>query len=100
MMEAYIRDQMGWSEQTFGPGDRTDGLLDHISKELLEIKADPTDVEEWVDVIILALDGAWRTGHSPEEIVEALWTKQVKNFQRKWPDWRTATPGKAIEHVR
>lgn len=30
----------------------------------------------------------------------ALEAKQTKNEGRQWPDWRTAQPGKAIEHVR
>lgn len=96
----HLRRQYEWSERTFGPGDNTAGVLDHIRKELKEIEANPRDVEEWIDVVILALDGAWRNGASPEKIVETLRAKQAKNEARKWPDWRTAEPGKAIEHVR
>lgn len=96
----HLYRQRTWSETTFGPGDRTQGISDHIRKELLEIDANPTDVEEWIDVVILALDGAWRAGHSPEVIVAALEAKQTKNEGRTWPDWRTADPNKAIEHVR
>lgn len=96
----YIERQIEWSEKTFGPGDRTEGVIDHIKKELKEIQEDPTDVEEWVDVIILALDGAWRSGHMPWQITAKLLEKQGKNKQRKWPDWKTAEPGKAIEHIR
>lgn len=92
--------QKKFSEDTFGPGGRTEGVLDHIRKELQEIEADPSDLYEWIDVIILAIDGAWRVGHSPEAIIGAYHTKMEKNFNRKWPDWRTAEPGKAIEHVR
>ena len=58
------------------------------------------ELEEWVDVIILAMDGAWRCGHTPEQIASAIVAKQTKNEGRTWPDWRTAEPGKAIEHVR
>lgn len=100
---AYINAQTKWSESTFGPGaihDRVDGLIDHIQKELVEIKADPTDVMEWIDLIILALDGATRAGYSAGDICRALEYKQQINFDRQWPDWRTATPGKAIEHLR
>jgi hypothetical protein len=97
---AHLRHQRVWSEKTFGPGDRTEGVVDHIRKELDEVLATPSEVTEWIDIIILALDGAWRTGHQPEEIIAALVAKQEKNESRKWPDWRTAEPGKAIEHVR
>ena len=96
----YIISQREWSEKTFGPGERTVGIVDHIKKELKEIEADPLDLAEWIDVIILALDGAWRAGHSPEEIAQCLSDKQAKNRARKWPDWRTAEEGKAIEHIR
>lgn len=95
----YIERQMLWSLRTFGPATRTAGLLDHIRKELKEVEADPTDAEEWADIVILALDGAWRHGHTPEEVADALVKKQAKNRLRKWPDWRTADPDKAIEHV-
>lgn len=96
----YLERQVEWSTRVFGPGDRTAGVLDHIRKELDEVAAAPGDLEEWIDLAILAFDGAWRNGHSPEAIAAALEAKQVKNAARKWPDWRTAEPGKAIEHVR
>lgn len=97
---AHITRQRAFSERTFGPGIRTAGVCDHIRKELREIEADPTDLEEWADVILLALDGAWRMGASPEQIASAIEAKLTKNENRKWPDWRTVEPGKAIEHVR
>ncbi|MGV6875867.1 dATP/dGTP pyrophosphohydrolase domain-containing protein [Pseudochelatococcus sp. B33] len=97
---AHLARQRAFSEKTFGPGARTKGVIDHIRKELAEIDADPSDISEWVDVVILALDGAWRAGHSPEQIIAALVAKQDKNEARNWPDWRTAPPDKAIEHDR
>jgi hypothetical protein len=81
-------------------GPRTAGVCDHIRKELTEIEADPADLNEWVDVIILALDGAWRCGAEPAEIIAAVKAKQARNEARTWPDWRTADPDKAIEHDR
>lgn len=100
----HLHRQRAFSLRTFGPGDRTDGVCDHIRKELTEVQDDagaglPT-LSEWVDVVILALDGAWRSGATPEQIVRAIETKQAKNEGRKWPDWRTADPTKAIEHDR
>lgn len=97
---AHLQRQREWSERTFGPGPRAAGVVDHIRKELREIEADPTDITEWVDVVILALDGAWRAGASPEQIVATIVAKQTKNEGRVWPDWRTADPNKAIEHVK
>lgn len=88
------------SEATFGPGRRTEGVVDHIRKELIEVLEAPDDLKEWVDVIILAFDGAWRTGAGSQEIIDAIKAKQSKNEARQWPDWRTASPGQAIEHIR
>lgn len=96
----HLRRQKKFSENTFGPGMRTKGVVDHIRKELVEIENDPTDLMEWVDVILLAFDGAWRSGATPEEIISGIQQKQAKNEQRKWPDWRTSDPNKAIEHVK
>lgn len=96
----HLARQRAWSEETFGPGTRTKGVIDHIRKELTEIESDPSDVEEWIDVVILALDGAWRAGFTPLQIIAALETKQTRNESRNWPDWRTASPDHAIEHVR
>jgi hypothetical protein len=97
---AHLERQAKFSRHTFGPGRRTQGVADHIRKELLEIEVAPDDLEEWIDVVILALDGAWRTGASPDQIISTLTAKQAKNEARTWPDWRTADPGKAIEHTR
>ena len=165
----HLRRQREFSLRTYGPGKRTQGVCDHVRKEMREIRADPTDLEEWVDLIILSFDGAHRTGvgletiaivclcydfrpsfgiwsfsnfnkfieqhiktildresddeytqfylwchmavcgfygaktfanASPEAILDALHAKQLKNENRTWPDWRTADPNKAIEHVR
>jgi hypothetical protein len=97
---AHLKRQRAFSEKTFGPGARTAGVVDHIRKELKEIEADPSDIMEWVDVVILAFDGAWRAGWEAEKIVEAIVAKQTKNEGRVWPDWRTAPVDKAIEHDR
>ncbi|WP_197328707.1 dATP/dGTP pyrophosphohydrolase domain-containing protein [Ralstonia syzygii] len=99
-MLTHLHRQREFSARTFGPGSRTKGVVDHIRKELCEIEKTPADVTEWIDVVILALDGAWRTGASPEQVINALVAKQTKNEARTWPDWRTADPDRAIEHDR
>ena len=95
----HLAGQRAWSLATFGPGSRLLGVLDHIRKELKEIEDDPTDVAEWVDVIILAFDGAWRAGWEPQQIIDAIKAKQARNEARTWPDWRTVSPDAAIEHI-
>ena len=96
----HIQDQREFSFKTFGPGPRTEAIIDHIKKELVEVEAKPHDLEEWVDIILMAIDGAWRSGHYAEEIAGAIVCKQMKNESRTWPDWRTADPDKAIEHIK
>jgi uncharacterized NAD(P)/FAD-binding protein YdhS len=99
----HIARQRHWSTQTFGPGRHTKGIIEHIRKELEEIEAEPLDLSEWVDVIILALDGAWRAGHEPQQIISAIQAKQWLNEQRRWPDWRCFGEDRedhAIEHLR
>lgn len=96
----HLLRQIEFSVNSFGPGPRTKGVIDHIRKELLEIEENPEDLEEWVDVIILALDGAWRSGADPQEIIDAIIAKQVKNELRIWPNWKDFEPDKAIEHIR
>lgn len=97
---AHLTRQRTFSERVFGPGPRTKGIISHIRKELEEIEAKPDDLGEWIDVAILALDGAWRAGHDPQAIIDAIVAKQERNERRVWPDWRTASPDEAIEHDR
>ena len=98
----YIERQKKFSLQVYGPAKRTLGIIDHIQKELEEIKEanPPDDLEEWIDVIKLAFDGAWRAGYTSSEIVHALIIKQEKFEKRSYPDWRNFTEDEAIEHIR
>lgn len=96
----HLYRQIAFSLKAFGPGARTEGVVDHICKELKEVLAAPHDLEEWTDLILLSLDGAWRAGYTPEEVADSVTAKLAKNEARTWPDWRTADPTKAIEHIR
>ena len=98
----WLERERQFSEKAFGPGDRLGGVLDHMAKEMEEVRASKgKDLEEWIDLVFLALDGAWRsTGASPSDICEMLLAKLEKNEKRTWPDWRALSPDKAIEHDR
>lgn len=81
-----LRDEhIPWSIKTFGPGDGHRRICKHIEKELDEIRARPTDVTEWMDVVILALDGAWRAGYEAEEVLLALLGKMKIIRGREYP---------------
>jgi hypothetical protein len=100
--------QIAFSLKAFGPALRTGGVIDHIRKELKEVEDNPHDLYEWIDIAMLALDGAWRhairDGRTNEDIAQevaaALQAKLVKNENRTWPDWRLLSEDKAIEHDR
>lgn len=96
----YFVRQVEWSLKTFGPAARTKGILEHIRKELGEVESAPYDLMEWIDIMILAMDGYHRHGGDPRKLFELLQRKQTKNFARVWPDWRTRSEDQAIEHDR
>jgi hypothetical protein len=99
-MANYLRRHWKWGQKTFGPGERTKGVIAHIRKELNEIEAEPYDLSEWIDVVILSIDGYLRHGGSQEEFMTRLFAKQQGNFDREWPDWRGRSEDEAIEHVK
>ena len=94
----YVHVQEKWSRKTFGSARRTKGLIDHIQKELKEIENDPTDLKEWIDIMILAMDGYWRHGGRSEDLMRMLQDKQRVNISRKWP--QPISEDKAVEHIR
>lgn len=114
-LEAHLKRQMAFSHATFGPGQRTAGVIDHIKKELIEVEyaiGFDEKTKEWADVVILALDGLTRhlafygggARSDPNTVVEEavayIENKQSANEARDWPDWRTSDPNRAIEHHR
>lgn len=111
-LKQHLIRQMAWSHATFGPGERMEGVADHIRKELNEVIASGGESEEWVDVVILALDGLTRRlaflggsgRRDPNEVAELacrmIQQKQSLNEARDWPDWRTQPKDRAIEHLR
>lgn len=98
MIISFLEKHIDWSQKTFGHGVKTESICRHIEKELNEIREKPHDLEEWIDVVILAFDGAWRAGYSPLQIIEGLKSKQEINFLRKWQQPENADD--PIEHVR
>lgn len=95
----YMKAQREFSLVTFGPGLRTKGILDHIRKECEEVEQDPLDSREWIDIALLAFDGAWRSGLDPDDFLIYMYEKLEKNKKRNWPDWR-GNQDRAIEHIR
>jgi len=99
-LKNYLSKQKDWFLRVFGPGPRDAGLTAHIKGELNEIRDNPGDLEEWIDVLILGFEGALRTADNVDDVIAALQAKQDKNLSRAWPDWRDADIDKPIEHVK
>jgi len=113
-LEQHLLRSMAFSHATFGPGTRAKGVIDHIKKEIIEVETSNGDASEWIDLVILSLDGLTRQlkyfkmeeGIIPDNdtvaviAAQILRQKQAKNEKRVWPDWRKADPDKAIEHDR
>ena len=72
MLLELLIEQRLFSLKAFGPRPRLAGVHDHLSKELQELKADPQDLSEWADCLLLCFDGAMRAGATPEELSEYL----------------------------
>lgn len=94
----HLYRQKAFCLETFGPNYK--GVLNHVRKEIKEIEAAPDDLEEHIDLILLAFSSALYTGCTPEEIANMLEAKQKKNELRTWPDWKTAKSGEVIEHLK
>lgn len=108
-LKQHLIRQMAFSHATFGPGERAVDVVDHIRKELVEVMEANGEASEWVNVVILALDGLTRrlaycngTRNDPDRVAELACSmivgKQSRNEARIWPDWRTQSSDKAIEH--
>ena len=113
-LKKHLIRQMAFSKATYGPGTRTNGVLDHIKKEVEEVRESGGSADEWVDLVILSLDGLTRQlsfcNHQSQRVETSaniaqvacnmIVGKQDRNENRTWPDWRTMNADKAIEHDR
>jgi Protein of unknown function (DUF550) len=82
-----------WSQRTFGSDAVRGpiGPLQHLKRECDEAIANPGDVEEFADVLLLTLDASRRAGFSLNALVAAAYAKVEKNEQRAWPAGENAT---------
>lgn len=119
----HLTRQAVFSRLAFGPGPRTEGVSQHIRKELEEVAEATPDAcydpcsgvltsrraREWVDVAILGLDGLLRQlwdenpGCHAEDIAalahDLIVEKQGRNEKRDWGHVY-ASQDEAVEHKR
>ncbi len=110
-IQSFLKTQIKWSKKTFGDGHRVEGIIEHIRREFLEVE-DTVYAEkatkEWIDIVILAFDGAWRSYYGckfggdedelPEKITKLLIGKQRENLKRKYPV--PTSQDEPVEHKR
>lgn len=72
-----------WAEETF-PQRTNHSILTHLRRELDEIEANPDDLTEWADVILLFMHGLRERNFNIAQLVEALEKKFEINKNRKW----------------
>ena len=98
--EEFVDRKYKSSLNIFGPGERLEGIIAHIKKELDEILKNPKDKFEWADLILLGIDGASRQGITGKELLDVCKEKWSIVESRTYPDWRTVGQDQPIEHIR
>jgi Protein of unknown function (DUF550) len=92
-----LQDDIGiFTDKTFGAS-TPESKARHLSEEALEAAADPSDIIEWADCLILLLDGVRRAGYSTQDLYDAVQRKMEINRNRKWgaPD-----ENGVVRHIR
>jgi hypothetical protein len=97
--ERLAADHAEWSQKEFGDDNKRDwtGPLAHLEREIVEIKAAPSDEEEWADGFLLLLDAARRAGLSASALLQAAEQKLLINIKRRWQE---PNEDGSVEHVR
>ncbi len=98
-MEQFWDEQAEWSRSVFGSDQirGPQGPLKHLAKEVQEVLADPTDLEEYADLMFLVVDATRRADFTYQQLMDACFAKLVKNKSRKWGP---ASLDEPVEHVR
>lgn len=79
-----LQDDIGtFTDATF-PNSTARSKALHLAEEAGEAAADPADILEWADCMILLLDGARKAGYSTQDIYDAVQKKMTINKNRTW----------------
>lgn len=85
-LHKLIESQTPWSQTTFGsdtPESSRKPTL-HMRKEVDEILANPDDITEYADVLLLLIDAARRRGFVFSDLVQAAIAKHEICKTREW----------------
>jgi hypothetical protein len=79
-----LQDDIGvFTEKTFPDATARSKAL-HLAEEAHEAAADPGDILEWADCMILLSDGARKSGFTMEDLYQAVVRKMEINKKRTW----------------
>lgn len=95
-----LKRQFEFSQRVFGAGPKTEQILRHISRQSVDTIARGNPTEEWVDIMILAMDGALRSGSTPYEIAGLLEYKMTVNEAREWPKLEDQVMDEPVHHIK
>ena len=73
-----------WSDSVWGENRPPNGTVNHLVEEAAELAENPTDIMEYVDVIMLAVDGLRQAGFDFAEFTDAAIKKLAINKAREW----------------
>lgn len=91
-----MQDDIGaFTDKTFGHSTVASKMA-HLKEECDEVTADPQDLHEWADCLILLLDAARRAGHNIDDLHKAVSEKMDINKKR---NWGTADQDGVVRHV-
>lgn len=98
-IRALAIEHSDWSQRTFGTDDQRGpaGPLAHLAKEAEEARANPSDVSEYADCLLLVIDAARRAGFDIDALLSAASDKLQINRARKWGP---PNADGSVEHVR
>jgi Protein of unknown function (DUF550) len=72
-----------WSLKTFKE-QPVQAKLKHMHKEIVELIAEPSDLEEWADLLILMAMCLRMQNITFDDLMAAAWAKHQKNMMREW----------------
>ena len=79
-----LQDDIGVFTDTVFSGGTARAKALHLAEEAKEAAADPADIIEWADCMILLLDGARKAGFTTHDLYQAVLRKMDINYKRKW----------------
>lgn len=92
-MHVTLAEIGSWAQETIPKGS-DEGILNHIAKELQELREEPDSAEEMADIVILVAHFAARRG---VDLEQAISEKHAINLLRTW---KKPDEFGVVEHVK